>query len=139
MCKCRRVTVEWILLVVMSMLLFSCGSDKATSAEPVAVVEVFNGFEYYGPCGNETLAVDGMMLYPLLSAELAALDVDQYPSHPDELSEQGLTAPLRVSPPGPGDDTGTLLLYEDGMARFESDNGHVSWLSDEQRTYEWEC
>lgn len=121
------------------MLLFGCGSDDTTSGETVAVVEVFNGFEYYGPCGNEILLLEDMVLYPLLSAELTALDLDRYPTDPDVLSEQGLVAPLRVGPPGPGDDVGTLLVYENGLVRFESDSGQVSWLSNEQRTYEWEC
>ena len=33
-----------------------------------------------------------------------------------------------VMPPGPGDDTGTLSIYSDGMALWEPDSGGEVWL-----------
>jgi hypothetical protein len=44
-----------------------------------------------------------------------------------------------VAPPGPGDDIGTLIVYSDGMARYESDSGTVEWLTTEVHTYNWVC
>jgi hypothetical protein len=44
-----------------------------------------------------------------------------------------------VPPPGPGDDVGTLIVYADGMARYESDSGNVMWLTNVEPEYTWVC
>jgi len=42
-------------------------------------------------------------------------------------------------PPGPDDATGTLAVYSNDIARFESDRGRVIWLTTDERTYNWVC
>jgi hypothetical protein len=44
-----------------------------------------------------------------------------------------------VAPPGPGDDIGTMIVYSDGFARFESDSAWIIWLTDQEQAYGWEC
>ena len=40
----------------------------------------------------------------------------------------------------PGDDTGTLTIYDDGTAYWVSDNGDLdTWLTTDEITYEWVC
>ena len=39
--------------------------------------------------------------------------------------------------PGPGDDIGVMVIYADGMARFESKSGRVIWLTSDERIYNW--
>ncbi len=105
----------------------------------VAIKEAFDGFQYYGACGNETVLVGETTFYPLLPDELARLDESRYASEapPTTGAKSGLAA--RVVPPGPGDDVGTMLVFEDGIARFESESGRVRWLTDQEHTYNWEC
>jgi hypothetical protein len=104
-----------------------------TTVAAIEVVDVFEGVDYYGACGNETVVVDGTQLYPLLPIELDHLDESMYPL-PGE--REGMA---RVMPPGPGDDVGTMVLYSDGVARFQSDSGRVIWLTQESRVYNWVC
>ena len=45
-----------------------------------------------------------------------------------------------VVAPGPGDDIGDVTVFADGLALFESDSGDLTtWLTREQRTYNWVC
>jgi hypothetical protein len=40
---------------------------------------------------------------------------------------------MRVVDPGPGDDIGTLTVWADGVARWESDSGNLAtWLVDDE-------
>lgn len=113
----------------------STSDAPIVTVDDIAVVEVVDGIEWYEPCGNVPLRVDGDVWWPLLPEELEAIDETRYPE-PDE--PQGLAT--RVVPPGPGDDVGTLVVYSDGIARFESDSGAiVIWLGDEARSYDWVC
>jgi hypothetical protein len=113
-------------------------TDVITVPGPVLVeiVNVFPDVEYYGACGNETVEVGGTMYYPLLDDERNALDETLYPLESVDPGESGL---MRVVAPGPGDDVGTMIVYRDGIARFESQSGRVLWLTDQERTYDWVC
>jgi hypothetical protein len=102
----------------------------------IEIVAVHPDVEYYGACGNETVDVDGTTYYPLLDDELDALDESLYPLEQVDPGQSGLT---RVVAPGPGDDVGTMIVYRDGIARFESQSGRVLWLTDQERTYNWVC
>jgi hypothetical protein len=73
--------------------------------------------------------------YPLLPRQRNRIDETRYPRE-DGGAPSGH---MRVAPPGPGDDVGTMIVYTDGMARFESDSGNVIWLTDEEQTYNWVC
>ena len=134
------------------LVLAACGDPE--SVEPVGHVEVaavYQRVEYYGACGNETLSVDGTTYYPIHNETYPGSnddsqrpDTDRYPVVGELLGMVGSVvgsagASPRVVPPGPGDDVGDLIVYVDGIARFESDSGWVIWLTDEQQTYGWEC
>lgn len=87
-------------------------------------------------CGNETVDVDGTIFYPVLPERMAEIDLARYPVEDAVATASGL---LRVVAPGPGDDVGTMIVYIDGNARFQSDSGRVVWLTDEEQTYNWVC
>jgi len=99
----------------------------------VTVVGVHDDFSFYGPCGDNAVDVFGTTYYQLFPDEIEALDESRYPL------EDGPTGFARVAPPGPGDDIGTLIVYSDGMARYESDSGIVEWLTTEEHSYSWVC
>lgn len=121
------------------------GVDDATAASggDRGVVEVVDDVGYYGACGNETLELDdGRRFYPLLPEEIEQLGVEN--SYGEEATgELVIAAPvsvvLAVSEPGPGDDVGSLTIFDDGFARFDSESGWELWLTEDERTYEWEC
>jgi hypothetical protein len=130
-----------------------CGSDEAddptgatattpvveTTDAPAALIEVADihtGVEYYGACGNETVVVEGTTFYPLLPDDLDDLDETRYPL---EMVDPGQSGLMRVVQPGPGDDVGTMIVYADGTARFQSDSGRVVWLTDQEQQYDWVC
>lgn len=123
-----------ITLLVLALALAACGGGAPTLGTDVAVDEVLQGVEYYYACGDEVLELpDGRTFYPYpeqpvvdrealgVSLTLASADV------------------LAVAPPGPGDDSGTLTVYDDGTARWRSDSGTTAWLTIEEQTYDWVC
>ena len=143
----RRPLVGLAALLAAVSLAGACGSDGGTSDVSTSdvgtsdvgtaeIVDVVDDVAYYGACGNETVVVDGTEWFPLLPEQLADLDESAYPL-PTASTPAGVRA--RVAPPGPGDDVGTMVVYDDGIARFESDSGRVTWLTDEPQTYDWVC
>lgn len=45
-----------------------------------------------------------------------------------------------VVAPGPGDDLGTLVIYENDLAYWEPDSGTLStWLTNTKIEYNWAC
>ena len=128
-----------VLLLSVALVLSGCG-DQSPSGQPqdpsasptgATVVEVYEDVSYYGACGNEVLHHEDLVYYPLLSEELEDFDPTPYALGPGPLPA--------VAPPGPGDDTGTLTVYSDGYARFVSDSGMETWLTEESREYNWVC
>ena len=103
------------------LLLAACGDqgdapDDAVPADAAAaattvldtagveIVIVYERVEYYGACGNETVAVDGVTYYPILSEDLQKVELDRYPLFGAQLGVFGLLALApQVAPPGPGD------------------------------------
>ena len=108
-----------------------------TTARSIQAI-VHDDFNYYGACGNEVVDVFGTVFYPLLPEQVAALDLTIYPVFSPARKSSGLVRP-QVGPPGPGDDIGTMTVYSDGVARFESQSGVVIWLSDVEQPYNWVC
>ncbi|TDT17443.1 hypothetical protein BDK89_3053 [Ilumatobacter fluminis] len=106
----------------------------------MTITEVVEGVEYYPACGNEILDLDGVLWYPIdetIAPELwaAATTIDR-----DAFEIAAASGFARVAEPGPGDDIGTFVLYEDGIARFVSDSGNLDrWLTTQEQTYPWEC
>jgi hypothetical protein len=108
------------------------------SPDGVGIVAVYDDVGFYGACGNNTLDWDGVVYYQLFPEEFAALDVSAYPTSPPPTTAPAMGF-ARVPAPGPGDDVGTLIVYADGLARFESGSGNVDWLSTEPHEYDWVC
>ena len=114
--------------------------DGLVPASPAGdgIVAVYDGVGFYGACGNNTLEWDGVVYYQLFPDEIAALDEARYPTSPPPTTAPAMGF-ARVPAPGPGDDVGTLIVYADGLARFESDSGTIDWLSTEPHEYDWVC
>ena len=116
---------------------------------PLSIAEVFEGVPFYPACGNEQLVHDGITWYQVQSADYPEIAMDIFEVPRDGLEEDllrtdseptGFAAAPRVVEPGPGDDTGTLVVWEDGFARWVSDSGDlVAWLVQTELTYEWDC
>ena len=132
-----------IVAAVLVAALAGCGggSNSMGPGEQPAVVEVVEDVDYYYACGNEVLELaDGRTFYPLVDQD--QVDPDDYLGAPAAMSPDLVLAAglvLAVVEPGPGDDTGTLTVYDDGMAHFVSDSGIEAWLDEEPREYEWVC
>jgi hypothetical protein len=120
--------------------LAACSDDsgpasRITTPGTVAIAAVHEHFDYYGACGSETALVDGVTYFRVLPEHLAEIDEARYPL--TTAATSGLLAAVPV--PGPGDDVGTLIVYADGMARYESDSGNVMWLTNVEPEYTWVC
>ena len=113
--------------------------DAAPESMPVEIVDVVRQVQYYPGCQNEPVTIDGTTWYPLAEWEFGDIvaEIVAIPRQDPADAINGF-AP-RVAPPGPGDDTGTLVVYFDGIARFESDSGTVVWLTLDEQTYNWVC
>lgn len=107
--------------------------------------------EFYPACGNETLTYDGKMWFPFTPE-----DTTGFPPRGDDAAAASVTAVLGVGgasghgvvlarvplviAPGPGDDVGTLTVYEGGFAYWESDSGNLeTWLTNIKIEYNWAC
>ena len=139
------VLLSLSVCLAAAALVGGCGSDNQAGGTPstadatpgsIEIAAVLPAFEYYGACGNETVDVDGTIFYPVLPERMAEIDLARYPVEDAVATASGL---LRVLAPGPGDDVGTMIVYIDGNARFQSDSGRVVWLTDEEQTYNWVC
>lgn len=107
----------------------------------VMIVAVYDDVEYYIACADVPLEVDGVLWYPV-----PEWGNDQTKAAYDEITGVERQRPARpagfaprVPAPGPGDDTGTLYVYADGVAWFESDSGLSIWLTQDEITYTWVC
>lgn len=115
--------------------------------DPVAILGVYDAVEFYPACGNERLdhldqtwfqiAFVGFdPIVPELQDEVnAVLAVER--EEPPVPAMQGVA---RVAAPGPGDDTGTLVIWADGVARWVSASGDLDvWMIDDEVPYLWVC
>lgn len=134
----RRVSAAVLGVVLCAAT--GCGADEPQSVD---VVRVLEDQQYYYACGNEVLVLtDGQKLYPLHPDEQADVDDTAYDiAAPAALGGASVVGVSRwtVVAPGPGDDTGTLTIYADGMAHWVSDTGIEAWLSETPREYNWVC
>lgn len=138
----------------------------ATSADPLAPVPnpdgqldlgspgtqiaTYEDVQFYPACGNETLAHDGKLWFPFRPANpedfpdpSAKADADAAVSMRDGTASSPGTVSVAVGmvvPPGPGDDVGTLTVYEGGFAYWISDSGNLdTWLTTTTIEYLWMC
>ena len=135
-----KIRFAGLALVVVLGLAGCARSDAPTPTGPqiVAVVEDFN---WYPPCATNPIEIEGDLYYPLPWGA-PPVDESKYPLPTPTVAALAVSIDLglpRVVPPGPGDDIGTVILYSDGMARFESESGNVAWLTREEQQYGYVC
>jgi hypothetical protein len=124
-------------------------SPAATTAAvvPVGVVGVFDEIEFYPACGNETLEHQDTWWYPIFQVGYEPMDASLAPRVDAVLSIEREPSPVvgrhglvRVANPGPGDDSGTLVVWADGVARWVSDSADLDvWMTTEPIDYNWVC
>ena len=142
-----------------SLFLAACGDDEPTgapietipahssvptttapAAAAVPIVERFDDVDYYIACADVPVEVDGVTWYPVSDW---GPGVEQLYDEITSVDREAPGGPIgfapAVAPPGPGDDVGTVWVYADGYALFESDSGQTIWLTQEELTYDWVC
>lgn len=138
-----------VLAVVVAAT--ACGTDDDTvpavtapvvtvAGGAVAIVEVIDDVEYYIACANEPIEIAGMTWYPV--ADWGDETTGELHERITSVERERPARPIgfaRVAPPGPGDDVGTLYVYSDGYAWYESDSGQSIWLTTDALEYNWVC
>ncbi len=128
-------------VMMLALMVTGCGgSVSAGGVGDVAAVETIADVDYYFACGNEVLILDdGRSFHPL--PDQGTVDPTRYADV--QAAGAGLLQlallTLAVAPPGLGDDIGSLVIYEDGVARFESQSGIVAWLSEDVVIPTYDC
>jgi hypothetical protein len=128
------------------------GAGPYDLGTPGAVVSTTPHLSYYPACGNEILTFDGTRWYIFAPANSG-----DFPTAPLADTSAPATGALgvadgsrgpggiamgvhRVVAPGPGDDVGTLVIYKNNLAHWESDSGRLSrWLTTREMHYNWAC
>ena len=130
-----------MIAIALVVLLIGCQGSEPGAGSSTGVAETIDEVDYYYACGNEVLELpDGRRFYPLVEQDRVDEDAYLNPTPPHGASMRfAAAATLAVPMPEPGDDTGTLTIFEDGTARFVSDTGITAWLTDEEQTYNWVC
>ncbi len=156
--KTRQICIA--LGIVATLGLSACASSEAASSpngtpgasspngtpDGPTIVAIYEDVNWYPPCATYPIEIGGEEFYPL-PMDAPPVDETKYPITIDpvlnSLSEDGAAAMgvlvFGVLPPGPGDDIGTVIVYSDGMARFESESGIVAWLIREDQEYGYVC
>lgn len=112
--------------------------------DAIRIVGVYESVEFYPACGNETLQHLTRTWYPVASDPTNSGIRDEVAARLEAQREEspvvGRRGLLRVVEPGPGDDTGTLVIWADGVARWVSDSRDLDvWMVDDEITYNWVC
>ena len=139
-----------VTAIVVGTLLTACaprpyGPESTLDlGVPGDLVDTVADVRFYPACGNEPLTVDGVTWYPFVPANLAEfpeVTAIAVPSGEGGMGGGTMRASLpAVAAPGPGDDSGTLTVYEGGLAFWVSDSGALeTWLTDQELEYSWDC
>lgn len=147
--------VAVVAALVLGTLLTACASgvpgggveygERLDLGVPGEVIAVAHDVRGYPACGTEPIEHDGTTWYPFEPSNL-----DEFPTVSALLAAGGLGGGLSagasrivlpgVVAPGPGDDVGTLTVYEGGLAFWRSDSGDLeTWLTDRVLEYRWVC
>lgn len=116
--------------------------DAIDLGAPGPLVATVEGVEGYPACRNEPITHDGVTWYPFIPENAADFpEVVALPATGGGLGGGTMRSALpSVVAPGPGDDVGTLSVYEGGFAFWRSDSGDLeTWLTDKELTYPWAC
>lgn len=116
-------------------------SPTDAAGTPVPIVAVHDDIAYYIACADAPVTVDGIRWYPVAEwgNEQTAEVLERIVSVDREQPASPVGFAPRVPAPGPGDDIGTLYVYADGFAWFESDSGQTIWLTQDEIVYTWVC
>ena len=144
-------------MACMAAMLAGCASSEAPPdpvewdseldlGVPGDLIDTVDDVEFYPACGNEVLVFEGEVWHAFSPSNL-----DEFPGEARALA----TAPLgfarasavvpavvvpAVEAPGPGDDVGTLTIYEGGFAHWASRSGKLeTWLTAVEIEYSWIC
>lgn len=138
--------LAWIALVIAVVvgIGLSLYAESERSRSGPTIVATFEDVHWYPPCATEPVLIGGTLYYPLPMMDVTGnapgpFNDSTYPLASGVGTRGRLGALGRVVAPGPGDDVGTVIVYSDGMARFESDSGNVDWLTSEKQTYGYIC
>jgi len=141
--------------ILTALLLAGCAAPGAephtwgTSYDygtPGTVADAYTGVMYYPACGNEVLTFDGRRWFPFEPSNAADLPSDPLSAASASDAADAASLVVAVGPvgavvaPGPGDDVGTLVVFENVLAYWESDSGRIStWLTTREIEYNWVC
>lgn len=146
--------IRGVLLVAVVFALGACaaggsptGPTGPESSQPTTIESWYNGVSYYPACGNEVLnhAETGTTWYPFSTDESEAWEPPWPQGEPSAGGMGGGQARVQmpvpaVAAPGPGDDYGTLTIFEGGIAYWASSSGDLdTWLTMVPMTYNWVC
>ncbi len=115
---------------------------------PAAAISTHANVTYYPACGNEVLTFEGRTWFQFKPMHPDAMPSDPLSTAPlpttdpaDAVQTAAYAGPVgAVVAPGPGDDVGTLVIYENDLAYWEADSGSLSrWLTNHQIEYGWVC
>ncbi len=135
-----------VAVLAAAASLAACGSAASPGGgvdpgSPGRLIEVMEQVSYYPACGNEVLVVDGTSWFPVAIEDpyarpsIAALASGGVAGR----GTSRIVIPA-VAAPGPGDDLGTLTVYEGGLAFWLSNSGDLStWLTTARQEYGWVC
>jgi len=137
--RLRRILAGATIALGLGVAMTGCAST--TVEAPGAQQSVVKDVEFYPACGNETLTLDGVTWYSFVPEDLEAFPTPLALGNADSWPSIGTSRSMhKVVPPGPGDDTGSLVVYDGGYAYFRSDNGALtSWLTTEKIDYNFAC
>jgi hypothetical protein len=139
----------WVGVAASAVLLSGCsvlwgwdgtGGVEVGQSGPGTPTDTVAQVEYYPACGNELLEHDGTTWYPFKPTTDWPEPIFDGPTASALGLPHGGRGVAAVAAPGPGDDVGTLVVYDNGIAYWMSDSLTLgTWLTTKRITYNWVC